>query len=302
MRKFELLPHRNAWGWIFSIQAIAAIAVSIIYPLIFAGVFSFTDLKYSNLNSVNFVGFKNYEWIFTASDFFKDLGFSVLFAVTSTLIQTVIGFLFAFLLYNLKGKVQTFFKVILYIPVILPTAIVSFMFIIFFAGDSMGILNNLLGWLNPPFQWLSNPNIAFWAIIFINTWRFYGITMVIYLVNMEGVSKEVVEAATIEGCNKFQIMMKIIIPLVASATVLNVILSMIGGIQSFDLFYLFQQNSNLSNAITPVGLYIFRLGLGASSVKSIQLARSMAMSILLTIIIAAVTIALKKIGSKLGGD
>ena len=98
-----------------------------------------------------------------------------------------------------------------------------------------------------------------------------------------------------------QIMLKIIVPLVVSATILNVILSMIGGIQSFDLFYLFQNNSTLSNEITPIGLYIFKLGLGANSVKSIKLAKSMAMSILLTIFIAIVTIIIKKIGSKIGG-
>lgn len=298
-RKLEIIPHKNAWGWAFSSQAVIGIILSLLYPVIFAVIFSFSDLKFQGLinGSVNWVGFENYAWIFNDSNFFRDLGISFLFAIISTAVQTVIGFLFAFLLFCLKGKLQGFFKTILYLPVILPTAVVSFMFILIFSGEETGILNNLLGLTNPPFQWVSNPVIAFIVIIVINTWRFYGITMVVYLVNMQAVSKEIIESATIEGCTKGQIMTKIILPMVASATTLNIILSMIGGLQSFDLFYLFQTQGNLTTELTPIGLYIFKVGLGAaaeSNFKAVFLARSMAMSVLLSIIIAITTIIIRK--------
>ena len=55
------------------------------------------------------------------------------------------------------------------------------------AGDEFGVLNVLFGLTDPPFQWLGDKTIAFWAIVIINTWRYYGITMVIYLVNMSAV-------------------------------------------------------------------------------------------------------------------
>ena len=93
-------------------------------------------------------------------------------------------------------------------------------------------------------------------------------------------------------------MLRIIIPLVMSATSLNIILSMIGGIQSFDLFYLFQTNGNLTLDLTPVGVLIFKTGLGSTNLRNIYLARSVTMSIVLTLIIATVTVLINKVFSR----
>lgn len=301
-KKSILIKNRNLWGWIFSIQTIIAILVTLIYPLVYAIILSFTDIRFSiknfDFSNIKNYTFANYIWLFKESDFFKDLWISILFAVVSTAVQTVLGFLLAFMLYFMKGKVQGFFKTALYLPVILPTAVVSSMWIIILAGDEFGVLNVILGLTEPPFQWLSNKNIAFWALVIINTWRFYGITMVIYLVNMSAVSKEIIEAAEVEGANKAQIMFKIIVPLVMSATTLNIILSMIGGIQSFDLFYLFQVNGNLTLDLTPVGVLIFKSGLGSGNLRNMYLSRSVSMSIMLTLIIATVTILINKFANR----
>lgn len=296
-KKDVLIKNRNLWGWIFSIQTVVAILVTLIYPLTYAGILSFTNVRFSTVN-FDFVGFENYKWLFTESAFFDDLLISIVFAVVSTAVQTVLGFLLAFMLYFMKGKVQGFFKTALYLPVILPTAVVSSMWMIILAGDEFGVLNVVLGLTDPPYQWLNDKSIAFWAIVIINTWRYYGITMIIYLVNMSAVPKEVVESAEVEGASKAQIMLKIIIPLVMSATSLNIILSMIGGIQSFDLFYLFQTNANLTLDLTPVGVLIFKTGLGSGNLRNIYLARSVTMSIVLTIIIATVTVLINKVFSR----
>lgn len=300
-KKDILMKHRNLWGWLFSAQTVIAILLTLVYPLVYAVILSFTDVRFSTTD-FNFVGFKNYIWLFQESDFFKDLWISILFAVISTAVQTVLGFLLAFMLYFMKGKVQTFFKTALYLPVILPTSVISSMWMIILAGDEFGVLNVLLGLTDPPFQWFSEKWRAFWVIVLINTWRYYGITMVIYLVNMSAVPQEIVEAAEVEGANRAHIMFKIIVPLVMSATTLNIILSMIGGIQSFDLFYLFQVNANLTLDLTPVGVLIFKTGLGSGNLRNINLARSVTMSIMLTVIIAAFTVIINTVSSKLGDN
>lgn len=299
-RKKELLiKNRNLWGWIFSSQTVIAITLTLVYPLVYAVILSFTNVRFTTAR-FKWVKWDNYIWLFKESDFFKDLGVSLSFAFISTAVQTILGFLIAFMLYLMKGKMQTFFKTALYIPVILPAAVISSMWMIILAGDEFGVLNVLLGLTEPPFQWLSDKTRAFWVIVAINTWRYYGITMVIYLVNMSAVPQEVVEAAQIDGANRGQIMIKIIVPLVMSATTLNIILSIIGGIQSFDLFYLFQQNANLTLDLTPVGVLIFKTGLGGGDLRNIYLARSVTMSIMLSIIIATCTIIIKKVFGKLG--
>ena len=76
---------------------------------------------------------------------------------------------------------------------------------------------------------------------------------------------------------------------------MNIILSMIGGIKSFDLFYLFQTNGNLSTDLTPVSLLIYRLGLGNKDITNISLSKSVTMSIVLAIIMAILTLVVNKI-------
>ena len=131
------------------------------------------------------------------------------------------------LLYFLNSKLQGIFKTLIYLPVILPSAVVSAMWVMIYSGDQYGILNIIFGLSGNPVQWLSDPVTGFICLIVTNTWRFVGITTVIYLVGLSSVNKEIIESATVEGANKWQIMRRILIPLTWSSTVLNVILSII---------------------------------------------------------------------------
>lgn len=123
-KKDLLIKNRNLWGWIFSAQTVIAIILSLIYPLVYAIILSFTDVRFITEN-FNWVKLDNYAWLIKESDFFKDLMVSISFAIVSTAVQTVLGFLLAFMLYFMKGKTQTFFKTALYLPVILPTSVIS---------------------------------------------------------------------------------------------------------------------------------------------------------------------------------
>ncbi len=295
-----LIKHRNLKGWLICSQVVIAILLTVVYPLIMSAVMSFTDIKL-NVDVFDFVGFKNYVWLFEKSGFFSALGVSVAFSVVSTLLQTVLGFLVAVLLYFLTKKLQDVFKTIIYLPVVLPSAVVSAMWLIVYAGDEYGLLNMLLGLKDTPYQWMSESNIvAFFCLVLTNTWRYLGITMVVYFVNMNAVSKDIIESAGLDGANRFQIMMKIIFPLTWNATVINLLQSMIGGVKSFDLFYLFQTNGTLSQALTPVSVLIYRVGLGNTYVANISLSRSVTMSIMLSIILAIATVLVNKVLDKRG--
>lgn len=295
-KKYSVIKHRNLKGYAFSTQMIIAAGITIIFPLIVSILLSFTNIKL-NINNFEFVGFKNYLWVFNeeASGFFKAVGISVGFSLITTLVQTVLGFLLAVMLYFLSGKLQGIYKTIIYLPVVLPSAVVSAMWLMLYSGDEYGILNVLFGLTNPPFQWLNDNTIGFICLIITNTWRFVGTTTIIYLVSMTNVSKEVIESAEMDGCSKFKLMTKIILPLTWGATTMNIILSMIGGIKSFDLFYLFQTNGNLSTDLTPVSLLIYRLGLGNKDITNISLSKSVTMSIVLAIIMAILTLVVNKI-------
>ena len=119
---------------------------------------------------------------------------------------------------------------------------------------------------------------------------------------MSSVSKEVIESAKLDGANRFQLITHILLPLTWSATQMNIILSIIGGVKSFDLFYLFQSGGNLSTDLTPVALLIYKIGLGNGDIRNISLAKSVTMSIVLALILAVLTIVVNKIFTRKESD
>lgn len=294
-KPYSIIKHKNLKGYLFSSQMIIAATITIIFPLVLSIIISFTDLKI-NTNNVGFVGLDNYKWVFNeqASGFWQAVGVSLAFSVVSTLVQTALGFLLAVMLYFLSKRLSGIFRTLIYLPVVLPSAVVSAMWIMMYSGDENGILNIIFGLQDPPFQWMGNDIVAFICLIVTNTWRYVGMTTVIYLVNMSNISNDVVEAAKIDGANKGHLITKIFMPLLRSATVLNIILSIIGGIKSFDLFYLFQTNGNLSSNLTPVALLIYKIGLGSKDISNISLSKSVTMSIILAVVLGVVTVIVNK--------
>ncbi|HAX03022.1 MAG TPA: hypothetical protein DHV05_03480 [Acholeplasmataceae bacterium] len=281
------------YGWMFVLPAIISIIIFIIYPIVFSSIMSFTNWK-SLFVDIKFVGFDNYRWVFSRDGdlFWQGLNVSFKFALISTLIQTVLGFILASVLYNLSRRAQSIYKVLLYTPVILPAAVVAVMWSFIYKPE-VGLIDQFLSKVfhitNTPL-WIADQNIALWSVIATNTWRFVGITMIIYFVAMNAISKEVIESSRMDGANKWQTIKHIIIPLTWRSTQINILLSIIGGLKSFDLFYLLTGGAAGTRV---VGLHIYK-----TAFEYRQFARAVTMSLILTIIIGIVTIIVNKVFKK----
>lgn len=84
-------------------------------------------------------------------------------------------------------------------------------------------------------DWLGNGNTAIAVIIFINTWQFVGVSMVIYLAGIQGVSQSYIEAATVDGANAWQRFRFITLPLLQPALASSIIYNLIGGLKLYDV-------------------------------------------------------------------
>jgi len=273
-----------------SIPAALGLLIFTIYPVVYSLYLSFTDCGYVPVD-LNFVGFDNYEWIFTdQSLFFESLGLSLTFTVLSTAIQTVLGFFLAYMLYSLKGKLQGFFRVILYLPNILPTAAAAVMWVNFFEPN-YGMLDMLLQNLGmePVQEWITEgSDLQLWCVILVNTWKHVGLTMLIYFVAMNAINKEILESAQVDGANRLAVVTRIILPVTWYTTGINVLLSMIGGLKSYDLFMLLFDKTTVS--MNVAGLYIFN-----TAFTDQNYGRATAMSILLAIIIGVLILIVNKV-------
>lgn len=280
----------NFWGWILSIPAAVGILIFTVYPVVYSLYLSFTDCGYVPVD-LNFVGLDNYKWIFTdQSLFFESLGLSLTFTVLSTAIQTVLGFFMAYMLYSLKGKLQSFYRVILYLPNILPTAAAAVMWVNFFEPN-YGMLDMLLQALgmDPVQNWISEgSDLQLFCVILVNTWKHVGLTMLIYFVAMNAINKEILESAQVDGANRLAVVTRIILPVTWYTTGINVLLSMIGGLKSYDLFMLLFDKTTVS--MNVVGLYIFN-----TAFTDQNYGRATAMSILLAVIISILIVVVNKV-------
>ena len=98
-------------------------------------------------------------------------------------------------------------------------------------------LNAMLGFLGLDFlqqNWLGDPGVALWAVGLTVVWQFAGFSMVIFLAALQGIPRELEEAAAIDGAGRFQRFHRIVLPLIAPAMTINLTLSTIGGLKLFD--------------------------------------------------------------------
>ena len=189
----------NLVGWLLMIPTAISILLFIVYPVVFSIVLSFTNWKFVFVN-VEFTGFENYKWLFSeqGSQFWTSTWISIKFTFISTAIQTFLGFLLAYVLYNMGRRLQGVYKVLLYVPVLLPAPVVSVMWTFIFEPN-VGLMDTILsvfGVTDFPL-WLTNENISLWTVIAVNTWRYIGVTMIIYFIAMNAIPKDVIEGAVI---------------------------------------------------------------------------------------------------------
>lgn len=276
----------NIVGWILAIPSIISILMFIIYPLVYSFYISLTDWRMLPIN-VKFIGFENYVWLFDfenelALQFWHGIKLSLYFTFFSTLIQTFLGFILAYAMYNMGKKTQSFFKVMIYIPVILPMPMISVMFQFFLSTE--GVVNKFLSLMfnmsSFP-EWLSTDGLTMWVVIAINTWRYLGFTTVIYFVAMLNVDKTLIESARIDGAGKSKILTAFILPLTWSSTQINLLLSIIGGLKSYDFFLIL---TNGFGDTQVVGLYIYK-----TAYEFRTFCRGVTMSIVMSVFIGFLT-------------
>ena len=227
-------------GYFFLIPSFFFLAVFLIYPMIKSMVMSFTDWNGFNPD-YQWVGLKNYVNLFTDTQaYWSSIKINLIFAVVSTAIQTALGFLLAFAVYHMTAGWQKFYKVSLYIPVILPASVIAVMWRFMLSPDT-GLVNNILRLIGLDFlchAWVGENATALGTVIAVNTWQYVGFTMVLYYIAMQNIPLDILESAEIDGAGRWQKLRYFFLPLTAGTTETNVILSITGGMKSFALFYM----------------------------------------------------------------
>jgi raffinose/stachyose/melibiose transport system permease protein len=218
---------------VYYIPAVVIMLLFVAYPLANAVYLSFfTWNGYSQTKE--FSGLTNYISMFNDKNFMIALRNTLIYGFGCTILQQVIGLAMALFL-NGKFKGRGIVRTVIYMPAMVSGLVMGYIMYFFFQSKG-GVMNDILGFLGQDaINWLGEANNAIAVIVFINTWQFVGISMVIYLAGIQGVSQSYIEAATVDGANSWQIFKNIILPLIVPALSSSVTFNLIGGLKLYDV-------------------------------------------------------------------
>lgn len=214
----------------------------LLYVVFYAGpslmtvIYSFTDMKNIPGTDVNFVGLENYKNLLfsgNSSERWASIGRSLYFMFFVTILQNGIALLVAVVI-NQKLRGDKFYRAVFFLPVVLGVAVVSLIWSLMFdpINGPVQQLYSLFGYKDTFFGSFSH---AFNYIIFVQIWMYMGYSMLIFLAGLQSVPKDLYEAGHIDGTNRWQAFKNITFPLIAPSFTVNMLLSIIGAMQTFDI-------------------------------------------------------------------
>lgn len=218
---------------LFYVPAIILFSVFVIYPLAKGIFLSFTNWNgYSQ--TYKMVGIDNYVRMLGDQNVHRAFINTLVYGVGSTVLQNVLGLGLAILL-NQKFRGRAFTRTLVYLPVMIAPLIMGYIMYFFFSYDN-GALNDLLGVFGVAAKdWLSSGTTGVIIMTVVNSLQFVGISMVIYLAGLQGISDMYYEAAAIDGVKPAQRFRYITLPLLTPAISSSVTINLIGGLKLFDI-------------------------------------------------------------------
>ncbi|MGM7683872.1 carbohydrate ABC transporter permease [Cytobacillus sp. Hm23] len=205
-------------------------------PSVFTVIFSFTDITNVPGQSFSFIGLDNYKEIFFSSNTperYEAIWRTIYFAVVVTIVQNSVGLLMALVL-NQKLKGDKFFRSVFFVPVLLGVTVVGLIWQLMF-NPINGPVQKLYGLFDYADTFFGSFEHAFEYIIFVQIWMYMGYSMLIFLAGLQTVPKDLYEAAYIDGANSWQSFKNITFPMIAPAFTVNILLSIIGALQTYDI-------------------------------------------------------------------
>jgi multiple sugar transport system permease protein len=254
-RKFY---YRNEkWAYLMLLPGFVAMTIFVVVPIIIAVYRSFFEYNaYSTTQT--FVGFHNYELLFTDDLFLKSMGNVCIFTLIITVVTIILSFFFALLLRDLRNKLAGLAKVIIYIPFLLSGIIAGIMFI-FQIAYSGGLFNALLTEQgHDPIAFATEGIWPYLLIIIPTVWLSFGYNALVFYSGLMNIPQIYYEAADIDGASWLAKTVKITIPNLKNYFLIIVVGLITSNLQMFEIPFMMTGGGPLYKTLTPV-LFLYNL-------------------------------------------
>jgi ABC-type sugar transport system permease subunit len=246
--------------------------------------------------ATQFVGWANFDWVLTDPRFWKTFGNTFYFIALAVVGNVGLGLLLAVLLdRKIPGPLLYLFRLAYFLPVLVSLAFVSFIWRFMFSFD-LGAINYYIRMLGlPPVGWLTDKNVAMFSIVIIDVWKNVGFFVIILLAALQGVPRNLMEAARIDGASPFTALRRIKLPYIAPVILFCVTYATIGGLQVFDSIKIITDGGP-GDSTRSVVMYMFSEAFSAG-----ELGTGAASALTLLVVIAIVTAIQLTLGRRFAG-
>lgn len=219
-------------AWSFIAPNFIGFLIFTLVPVVFSLILAF--MKWDSFSTPEFVGLQNFTRMLSDDTFWLSLKNTFLYTIGVVPLRLVCSLGLAILL-NQKIKGVKFFRTAFFFPYVTSLVAIAVVWSMLF-HPTMGPINQFLRVVieNPP-GWLSSSDWALTAIIIVSVWRGMGYYMILYLAGLQGISKELYEAAAMDGANKWKQFIHITVPALRPTTFFVTIMLVINCFKIFDL-------------------------------------------------------------------
>jgi multiple sugar transport system permease protein len=261
---------------LFIIPTIIFLIVFNIFPLIYSLGYSFTDFRASSNQPAEFVGLQNYRELLGDAHIWNNFSVTAKYVLVSVGGQVLVGFGVALLL-NRKIPGKGLLTTLLLLPMMMSMAVVGLFWQLLYS-PSWGIINYILHL--DDFSWLSNPDVALYAVALTDIWMWSPFVMLLCLAGLSAIPQHLYEAAAIDRASRWYTFTRITLPLVSPLLLIAIIFRTMEAFKTFDLAFI--MTSLDSTELIAIRLYKLAF-------QEWQTGKSCALAYIVLIMVLAIT-------------
>lgn len=272
-------------SWLFPLPAGIAVLVLVVGPIVANLIFSLENRSFGAFPPPSLVGLANYSSAMHDPRFWNSVKNTFYLTALSVPIETIFGLVIALLInrsFALKGLVRT----LILLPMIATPVAIALIWSLMM-NPQLGVLNYFLQVLHlPRLLWASSPTFAIPSLALVDIWEWSPFMALIILAALQSMPSEILEAASIDGVTPWQLLSRIIIPLIRPALITAIVLRTIDALKTFDIIYVITQGGP-GIASETLNVYAFK-----SSFLYLRVGYASSLLVLLAILVIGIAILL----------
>lgn len=245
------------WCWVFVAPNLVFFALFQGWPIIVNWYYSMLDWSGISDNAA-FIGLDNFRELIRDPYFWKAYKNSFVFMAGAVPLLMIIGLVAAAVLNNPLLKLAKMYRTLFFIPVVTTASIVGVLMIYIWGADgAVNYVLTRLSLIDRPINWLSDPQWAMFTVIMIYVWKNLGMNMIYWLAGLQGIPRELYEAAKVDGSTPARTFLHVTVPLIAPVGLVILLLDVSGALKVFDLIKTMTDGGPFF-ATDVVSTYIYR--------------------------------------------